>query len=377
MVESSSLYIEAVCVNADGMKLSVFSSFDGNPTGSCECTIIGNYTALVLKLDVLHLWNVGEPNLYDIKITMGEDSIVSYFGMREISFKNRGIHINGRPVFQRMILDQGFYPDGIITAPSEEELIADITRSIDMGFNGARLHQKVFEPVFHYHCDRLGYITWGESASWGIDWLSDSVWPGFIPEWLEILERDYNHPSIIGWCPFNELMQIGRNALFFYKLYQLTKMFDPTRLFIEASGYHHVISDLLDIHDGDTDVARFKARYDVIQEGKSAVHPKLGEYGPELCFISEFGGMLWNPDGDPGWGYGETPKTEEEFIDRYRGLIDAILDNSKLSGFCYIQLTDIEQEKNGLYYYNRIPKFDPKIINKINTKISAWEKTLI
>lgn len=376
MIEEASLLIEAECPGGDGYEMEARASFGGIACGMAKGRISGGYARFVLPLKALHLWSLDEPNLYDLSLRLGEDHVESYFGMRSVSFEKRGLHINGRPVFMRLILDQGFYPDGVITAPSDEALIKDIELSKSLGFNGARLHQKVFEPRFLYHCDRLGYLAWGESASWGIDWARDSVWPGFIPEWLEVLRRDYNHPSIIGWCPFNELHHPKKNSLLFHTLYQLTKAVDSTRLFIDASGYDHVIYDLLDVHDGDTDVARFKARYDALMEGKPAAHPMLGDIAPDLCFISEFGGLLWNPGGEDGWGYGAAPESEAEFIERYRGLVEAILQNSKLSGFCYIQLTDVEQEKNGLLYYDRRPKFDTETVRKINTGPSAWEANL-
>ena len=164
--------------------------------------------------------------------------------------------INGRSVFQRLVLDQGFYPDGIYTAPSEDKLIRDIQLSTALGFNGARLHQKVFEPRFLYHCDRLGYIVWGEHASWGFDHSDPANLVNFISEWQEAVARDFNHPAVVGWCPFNETYDCrGRqqDGRILEIVYRLTKLLDPTRPCIDTSGHYHVLTDIFDIHDYEQD----------------------------------------------------------------------------------------------------------------------------
>ena len=124
--------------------------------------------------------------------------------MRTVELRDHAIYLNGRPVFQRLILDQGFYPDGIYTAPTDEALRRDIELSMELGFNGARLHQKVFEERFLYWADHMGYLVWGEHASWGLDLHKMENLANFGAEWMEIVERDFNHPAIVGWCPFNE-----------------------------------------------------------------------------------------------------------------------------------------------------------------------------
>ena len=359
-INNSTLYIESECYNANGMTLKAEAFYNGKPVGCAESEVIGTAAKIDLKLNELYLWNTFEPNLYDLKLTLGNDEVSSYFGMREVAYIKNKVYINKKPIFQRLILDQGFYPDGIYTAPTDSELKADVQRSIDMGFNGARLHQKIFEPRFLYHCDKMGYIVWGEHASWGLNLAAPEAWENFIPEWLEAMRRDFNHPAIVGWCPLNETNK-EQNPYFLKYLYNFTKSFDTTRPVIDTSGYVHVITDIVDCHDYDQNPVSFKHTYENCNK--------------DLSFVSEYGGIWWQPDNpDKGWGYGNRPASPEEFIARYKGLTEALLFNENICAFCYTQLTDIEQEVNGLYYYDRRPKFDPKIISAITSQKAAIEE---
>ena len=286
-------------------------------------------------------------------------------------------------MFQRLILDQGFYPDGIYTAPSQEALERDILLSMKAGFNGARLHQKVFEPRFLYLCDKHGYLAWGEMANWGFDISSPTAFEAFIPEWMEAIERDFNHPAIVGWCPFNETWDYkGRKQEdgLLRMTYRLTKQYDKTRPCIDTSGNFHVETDIYDLHDYEQDVEKFRSHYDPFGNGEGPfreTHPERQSYTEGLpFFISEYGGIKWAPRAEKGeyaWGYGEGPQTEEEFFARYRGLTEALLQNPKMFGFCYTQLTDVEQEQNGVYFYSREPKFDSARFYEINTQKAAIE----
>lgn len=378
------LIIEAECVGAHGKTFLASVSFGGEYITSDATTISGDTARLDINLDgFVHLWGPGHPDLYDLELFIMDgkeeiDKVKSYFAMRSVAYDAAAhrFYLNGESVFMRLVLDQGFYPDGIYTASCDGELVADIKRSMDMGFNGARLHQKIFEPRFLYHCDRLGYMVWGEHGNWGLDLACDAAWQGFIPEWLEMLRRDFNHPSIIGWCPLNET-QRNQNPVLVRTIYNLTKAYDTTRPVIDCSGWVHVITDILDAHDYNQDPAAFKANYDRLMQGEKVkgVADFVKEVPADLSFISEYGGIWWQPDNpEKGWGYGNRPGTEEEFIERYRRLTDALLDNTMICGFCYTQLTDVEQEVNGLYYYDRRPKFDPSVIKAINTRKAACEK---
>ena len=380
---NASLLIEAeISGNTEGVTLWAQAAFDGEYECEIETSANGNNAQMLMLIENVHLWNVGEGNLYDLTLSLRKDGkeidrLDSYFGLRSISFDGMKCLINGKPVFQRLILDQGFYPDGIYTASCDEELKNDILRSMAMGFNGARLHQKVFEPRFLYWADKLGYICWGEMASWGADPKDGWILPAFLDEWIQIIRRDYSVPSIVGWCPWNETWGEsgnGQHAETMRMTYRITKALDRTRPCIDTSGGIHVETDIYDTHDYEQNPEIYKERYApdapiIYDQFKGRQHYKEGL----PVFVSEYGGIGWNPDGK-GWGYGTGPKTEEEFIARYKGLTDALLDNPHHMGFCYTQLTDVEQEINGLYYYDRRPKFDPEIIHAITSRKAAIEE---
>ena len=363
-------------------ELTISAAYEGRDVGSVSVKCLGGGFIATLELSEKHLWQLGVGGLYDLTLTFGGDRVKSYFGLRSVSLDDRKFYLNGRVVFQRTVLDQGYYPDGIYTAPTDADLEGDVVLSMNAGFNGARLHQKVFEPRFLYHCDRLGYMVWGEMGNWGLDYHSPQATEIFGGEWLCEIERDFNHPSIIGWCPFNEtwnyVERSASNALL-SSIYHITKAVDPTRPVIDTSGGYHHITDIYDLHDYEQDPNIFGPRYEVFANGGELYDRfnvdgnRKQAYGGEPVFMSEYGGIQWNTDGNSGWGYGQAPKTPEEFIERYRGLTNAMLDNPAIMGFCYTQLYDIEQEINGLYTYGRKPKFDISIFREINTRKAAIE----
>ena len=323
----------------------------------------------------------------------------SFFGLRDARFQGKKFLVNGKSLFQRMVLDQGFYPDGIYTAPTEEDLVKDIQLSFAAGFNGARLHEKVFEARFLYHCDRLGYLVWGEYPNWGLDHAHPLSTETYLNQWSEAVERDFNHPAIIGWCPFNETWgyreEREKNALL-SSIYKLTKRLDPTRPCIDSSGNYRVISEVYDIHDYDQNTESFLARYNglsqrmeetggvipaedhffnSVPEAPNGRPPFFNQpYEGQPVFISEYGGIRWPDETVEGWGYGNAPTTPEEYFARYRGLTEALLNNPDICGFCYTQLYDVEQEVNGLYTYGRKEKFDIQIIREINQQKAAIEE---
>ena len=351
----SKLTVFASVANADGLVLRAEAFYEGRAVGAAAVAASPNTCQLEMKLDELHLWEVGQGRLYDLRLTLGDDEVMSYFGMREVSVKDGTLIINGQPVFQRLVLDQGFYPDGIYTAPTQAELFADIERSMAVGFNGARLHQKIFEPEFLSECDRRGYIVWGEHGNWDLDISRPEAFGGFIPEWVEAVERDFNHPAIIGWCPLNET-QRDQNRDFVRALASITRTLDTTRAYIDASGWNHVdgVTDIMDMHCYEQNPGKFAERLAPLAEGKNI--DIFCKYMACPTFMSEYGGIRWAPDSD-GWGYGEAPKNEEEFLDRLDGLNKVLCDNPHITGFCYTQLTDVEQEVNGIYTYDRKLKF--------------------
>ncbi len=373
------LRIEATVIGGEGMTLSAAASYEGAAQGEVSAVVRGGRAELILPVRDLYLWEVGAGRLYDLNLTLGEDSIKSYFGMRKVECREGFFYLNDKPVFQRLVLDQGFYPDGIYTASSATELEADIDRSLAMGFNGARLHQKVFEPLFLSMCDRKGYIVWGEHANWGLDLARDTAYRGFLPEWCEIMARDFNHPAIIGWCPLNET-QPNQDPAFVKLLATVTRQYDTTRMYIDTSGWAHVagVTDIMDIHDYEQNPEVFAKKLEGLGKGGTYnVHAHLGrgyEMEVDATFVSEYGGIRWAPGEDTGWGYGLAPQSEEEFINRFKGLTEALLFHPHMGALCYTQLTDVEQEVNGLYTYDRKAKFDPAVIRAILSQKAAIEE---
>lgn len=378
--------------------LQLTALWEDKPVGEAALSVEDGFFTVQLDLSETHLWEPGKGGLYTLLLSFGEDRVKSYFGLRTAKFQGRKFLLNGKSLFQRFVLDQGFYPDGIYTAPTEEDLVKDIQLSFAAGFNGARLHEKVFEARFLYHCDRLGYLVWGEYPNWGLDHAHPLSTETYLNQWSEAVERDFNHPAIIGWCPFNETWgyreEREKNALL-SSLYKLTKRLDPTRPCIDSSGNYRILSEVYDIHDYDQDTQSFQARWDGLRdriretggvisaedpffnsapEGPSGRAPFFNQpYDNQPIFVSEYGGIRWPDDTVEGWGYGNAPATPEEFFARYKGLTEALLNNPEIFGFCYTQLYDVEQEVNGLYTYGRVQKFDISLIRKINQQKAAIE----
>ena len=364
-------------------EVEIAASYEGKFMGEGKAKTFGGTAETTIQLCESHPWNVGAPKLYDLKLTLkknGEtvDEMDSYFGLRSVRFEGRRFFINDKPVFQRLVLDQGFYPDGIYTAPTDEALKGDILLSLAMGFNGARLHEKVFEPRFLYHADHLGYLCWGEMANWGLNDSKEYALADFLNDWLPELERDYSAPSIIGWCPFNETWDNDGHQQYNDNLrmvYRITKLFDKTRPCIDTSGNYHVETDIFDVHEYEQDVEKFKEFFGA---GAKPIYDRLSSrqtYDGKLpVFVSEYGGIWWSDTDKDGWGYGERVKSREEFLARYKGLTETLLGNPDHFAFCYTQLTDVEQEQNGLYTYDRKPKFPPEVIRAINSQKAACEE---
>lgn len=382
-----------VAVEDEG-EVELFISYGDKPMGYCKQYIKAKDTTKI-TLEEKHLWEPGNGRLYDVTVKYGKDEVKSYFGLREVKFEGRKFLVNGKSVFQRFVLDQGYYPDGLYTAPNDEAMINDVNLGEKLGFNGARLHQKVFEPRFLYHCDRLGYMVWGEYPSWGINYDNLDALGVFLQEWTEAVERDFNHPSIILWCPLNETWKDLkdprkiRDVRFIDAVYNTTKNIDATRPCVDVSGgFHGHYTDLYDFHCYE-ELSRLERYIQKLNENDELEVPLLyyeGEkslryngYSP--VNISEFGGFKFTESEDESnlvntinecavtsteeWGYGRSARTEKEFLDRYQVLASLLLQSPKLSGFCYTQLYDIEQEQNGFYKYDRKPKFSEETMKKI------------
>lgn len=388
-VNSSCAFFKSkVMGGGTGLTCNTVISYKGQEVARKEVPLCNSSVEYGIPIRDIHLWDVAKPELYDVVYELKRRDVVldrvgSYFGFRCIEWENgHSVRLNGRPVYQRLVLDQGFYPDGIYTAPSDEALKKDIELALSLGFNGARLHQKVFEERYLYWADQLGFLTWGEYGNWGLDISQSGGLAVFLPEWMEAVKRDINHPCIIGWCPFNETLDPSgkrQDDRVLSVTYQVTKAMDSTRPVIDTSGYFHVVTDIYDVHDYEQAVPVFQERYAAITaDAVYDPYSKRQSYAGQPYFVSEYGGAWWNSrkDGD-SWGYGDTPQSEKEWEDRYVGLTSALMDNPNICAFCYTQLYDVEQEKNGLFTYERSPKFSPSVydaVRKTNAQKAAIER---
>ena len=370
---------------SSGQKLRV-RVLDGDRVVSSAVVPSSAQSYAELPVRKARTWSPESPFLYGIELEVISadgsvtDRVRSYAGMRKIHIEGNRIYLNNEPVYLRFVLDQGFYPDGIWTAPDDQALKRDIELSMAAGFNGARLHQKVFEPRFHYWADKLGYLTWGESASWGANVNNPLSARHFLTEWEETVVRDRNHPSIIVWTPFNETWEhpedreAAREACRMVSdVYKLTKNLDY-RPCHDVSGNYHVMTDIFSVHQYMQDPEELRG-WLAPENGlvrQADLEHRETEYGGQPYLVDEYGGIKWvagREYSEISWGYGDAPKTLDEFYRRLEGLTDVILGYGHICGYCYTQLTDVEQEQNGIYSYDRTPKFDMDRIRAIFTKV--------
>jgi beta-galactosidase/beta-glucuronidase len=325
-------------------------------------------------------WSPEEPNLLDLRLELLDaqdrelDAVDSYFGMRKIEARDGRVFLNNRPLYQRLVLDQGYFPDGILTAPTDDELRRDIELAKEMGFNGARKHQKVEDPRWLYWADRLGFLVWGEMAN-AYQYSPDYV-RRISAEWQEAVRRDYNHPCIVAWVPMNESWGVReistdpRQVEHLLALYHLTRSLDGSRPVVSNDGWEHAVTDLCAIHDY-RNAAVLAERYRTIEssvadpERRPVYAPGYG-YRGEPILITEFGGIAFATADPESWGY-RTVSDAEGLLERYGSIVFALLGSEVVQGFCYTQLTDVEQEINGLLTYDRRPKADLSRIREITT----------
>ncbi|MFT4148269.1 MAG: glycoside hydrolase family 2 TIM barrel-domain containing protein [Micrococcaceae bacterium] len=363
-------------------------------------------TVIALEDEDVHYWEPGHGRLYDVNVQLLHrghvlDTVTSYAGLRSLAIEGNAILLNGKHVFQRLVLDQGYWPETLMTSPSDEALVNDINFALDAGFNGARLHQKVFEERFLYHADRLGYLVWGEFGDWGIsgqgaEGHNQQPTTSFVTEWLEVLNRDYNHPSIIGWCPLNETHQVLHDKItplddVTYGMFLATKLADPTRPVLDASGYSHRVleTDVYDSHSYEQRPLFFQRENRGLKKGEPFInkpwHDKNKDfslpYKGQPFFISEYGGIWWNSekmdvsgkDHEESWGYGNKVRSLSGFYRRFKGLTEVLLKDPNMFGYCYTQLTDVFQEENGIYTFSRQAKFDNAKLAAIQQQLAAYE----
>lgn len=327
-------------------------------------------------------WSAETPNLYDIEYRLycGDektDTVYSYFGVRKISIKGNKICLNDEELFLKLILDQGYWKDSHLTPPDEQALIKDIDAVLSLGYNGVRKHQKIEDERFLYWCDVKGVLVWSEMAS--CYEFNDISIQNFSEQWIKVLKQNYNHPCIITWVPINESWGVPNISVnkkqqnFVNSLYYVTKAIDDTRPVISNDGWEHTISDIITIHDYKQDgtelanlyqkniekvlanIEKYNLKHSLFAEGYS--------YKGQPIVISEYGGIAMHSE--DGWGYGKQAIDESEYIKRFEELTNAIKNIPNISGYCYTQLTDVQQEINGILDENRKTKFNKEIMKKI------------
>jgi len=358
-----------------------------------------NGGAFSLRIKDPKPWTLAAPHLYDIRIELLNgsevvDTVMTYAGLRKFHIEGHKFYFNNDPFFVRFVLDQGFYPDGIWTAPTDAALKQDIELSMTVGFNGARLHQKVFEERFHYWADKLGYLTWGEFYDWGLDMSNPQGARNQQREWEAIVTRDRNHPSIVAWTPFNETRGNAERDFEAHRrtveeTYALTRRLDPTRPVNDTSGYVHVKTDIYTVHDYQQDVSEFAEKYTSVAPDNADSHRQFEDlsvpYAGQPYVVDEYGGTWWNTSEAEkakeqdaarkgSWGYGKRPTDIEDVYERIEGLTKALTDHPNIAGYTYTQLTDVEQEQNGIFHYDRSPKFDADRLKQAFAAEAAIEK---
>jgi beta-galactosidase/beta-glucuronidase len=336
-------------------------------------------------------WAPEHPNLIDAELTVLDgadelDTVVSYAGVRSVRTGNGRFFLNDRATYLRLVLEQGFWPESHLAAPSAEAIRREVELIKELGFNGARIHQKIEDPRFLYWCDRLGLFIWGEMPN--AYRFSEQAALRLLREWTEAVQRDYSHPCIIVWVPLNESWGVpslhgdAQQRHFLETLYHLTHTLDGTRPVITNDGWEHVKSDIWSIHDYALDGDRLEERYGspdaldyTLRHVQPGPHPIFAtqpqERDGEPVMVTEYGGISYRPKEGERWsGYG-TVTSADEYETKYDELTGALLASPAIAGFCYTQLTDTDQETNGLLREDRTPKLDMARIRVITSRPAA------
>lgn len=388
-IDSASLRIDYVTLNALGCELETVISFDGIPVARTTAAVCADCMTQIFDMNCgafdfkVKLWSAEHPALYDVEFILRRDGaecdrVGSYIGMRKIEADEKGIRFNNAQFYQRLVLAQNYWPDTGLTMADEAAGKKDILFAKQAGFNGVRLHQKIEDERFLFLCDTEGLLVWAEyPATYE---FNDRAVSAIAAEWTEAVKQQYNHPSVIVWVPFNESWGVANiytdklQQRFVESIYHLTKVFDPMRPVMTNDGWEHVCSDIVTIHDYDGNVGSVNRRYKngmkEILENKIApsnyrfVMAQGHIYGGQPVIISEYGGFKLA--GTKGWGYDGEAKDADDLIRKYAEITMTYKKMENVCGFCYTQLTDVYQETNGLMDFDRNPKVLPEEIRKIN-----------
>ncbi|MBA3541997.1 MAG: glycoside hydrolase family 2 [Deltaproteobacteria bacterium] len=326
------------------------------------------------------LWSPAHPALIEAEVELWQgdrrlDAVWSYTALRSVGVQGNRFMLNGRPFYLKMVLDQGYWPETLMAPPDAAALRADVELAIAFGFNGVRKHQKLEDPRWLFYCDLLGLLVWAEMPS--PYRFSPGAVERLVFEWTEAVKRDVSHPCICSWVPLNEswgVPDLPTNPAhrdYVRALYHLTKTLDPTRPVVGNDGWEHVATDLITIHDYASNPAVLRERYATPETvalvlerqqpgGRALMAPGFSRAQQPLV-VSEFGGIALIQDRAPGWGYSRVYGVEDLAV-AYEGLLRALHACRGVAGFCYTQLTDTFQEKNGLATMHRVPKIDAERI---------------
>ncbi len=383
--------------HAGTFTLHVTARSGEEPAGEAVCTVSGGRGRVRLRLDPLRPWSPAQPHLYDLTLTLldsgrVQDRVRAYLGLREVGVRDGMVTLNGEPCYQKLVLDQSYWPDGVYTAPSDDAIRAEVDWVLRLGFNGVRKHQVSSDPRFLYWADRLGLLVWQDMPGQTLSVPGSlHVRPAgqaeanLIRELTELIRQGRNHPSIIAWVPFNEtwgLYGIAHDPAtqaFLRDVVRLVRDLDPDRLVVDNDGWEHSEdTDVFAIHDyapgGEELRAHLEAwcteGWERTAEGYPLALIPGARYRGQPLTLSEYGGLAMLPPGEEvpadRWGYGRLEPDEGALLARYRGLQEALAAVPRVAGYCYTQLTDVEQEINGLLSFHRRPKVDPAAVKALN-----------
>ena len=372
--------------------LRLTASFEGDLVARQEIAVTSDRfvrTKLYLRhnerLEGIHMWWPGHPKLYDLKIetlSRGEviDAVDTYFGMRKIEVRGNHVLFNSGVLYQRLVLDQGYWRDGLLTAPTDDALKRDVELTLQMGYNGARKHQKFEDPRYLYWADKLGLLVWGELPS--AYWLRDSQKRGMMRDMAEAIARDYNHPCLVAWVPINEswgvpFIESQREAQTLADaMYHMIHSLDGTRPVSGNDGWEQASTDFVTVHDYTAFPEQLKPDYageQTILNGAPGSSRLVSAQGyaernaGKPMLLTEYGGIAMQRDASGGnWGYNGAVSDEESFLNRFEAITKAFRHMPGFSGYCYTQLTDVFQEVNGLLDMDREPKASLSEIRRIN-----------
>ncbi|EIC06705.1 glycoside hydrolase family 2 sugar binding protein [Microbacterium laevaniformans OR221] len=370
----------------DTVKTIVRLTYEGSVLGEATAYLTERETDVRVSVPALGngqayeelIWSPEHPRLVDAELQVGDDTVSSYLGIRSTAVAHGTFLLNDRPYYVRSVLSQGYWPESHLAAPSADALRHEVQVTKDLGFNAARVHQKFEDPRFLYWADKLGLLVWGEAPA-TFTFTPVSV-QRTIHEWLEVVERDFSHPSIVTWVPLNEswgvqhIQHDERMQHFARTLVELTRTLDPTRPVVSNDGWEQVDTDIIAIHDYEGDSEIVGQRYadrDAVDTMIASIGPAgrqlilNGDVSSAPVMLTEFGGISYDADNvTDAWGY-TAAGSADEFTQRLTSLLAEVHASQVLAGFCYTQLTDTLQETNGLLRSDRSPKLPIHTLRKI------------